>query len=402
MIAARSLIGRSLVLLAAAGGLGAAPAETGPTPAGLRERLEALGYVEEAEGTGEESGATSRDAARVQPGLNLYCSPWEGEVRVLDNQGRLVHRADLRHHGLEGSCHVAFHGDDDFVVVAYPFLSQFDSKGTVAWSSEALHHHDVVSRPDGSIYSLTELPGTLRRHGKEWPIRDHAISRFDSTGSRKDELLFSDVFGDRVPESRIHRMAVMKKRTDSFESQQYKRASDVFHPNSIEVLDRAVAGAGPGAVLLCLRELDLIAIVDPERQEVIWEWGPGQLDAPHNPSLLPNGNILVFDNGRARGWSRVVEVDPSTNQIVWEYRAPGFWSKLRGGAQRLPNGNTLITESQRGRVFEVTPAGTVVWEYWNDEETEDGTRRQIYRMQRLPAGPETTAALEARFPASPH
>ena len=74
-----------------------------------------------------------------------------------------------------------------------------------------------------------------------------------------------------------------------------------------------------------------------------------------------------------RGWSRVVEMDPLSGEIVWEYRGDpeaGFWSPVGSGAQRLPNGNTLICAmnwSEPGRIFEVTPDGETVWEYWNPE-----------------------------------
>jgi outer membrane protein assembly factor BamB len=96
--------------------------------------------------------------------------------------------------------------------------------------------------------------------------------------------------------------------------------------------------------------------------------------------------LLVFDNGSRRGASRVVELDPETLEVSWQYPAePGgsFFSRWRGGAQRLANGNTLITESEKGRVFEVTPAGEVVWEFWNPEVV-DGQRKRIYRFHRVP------------------
>ncbi len=88
---------------------------------------------------------------------------------------------------------------------------------------------------------------------------------------------------------------------------------------------------------------------------------------------MPNGNILVFDNGSYRKWtdlpfSRVIEIDPQTNEIVWDYRDNppyNFFSSFISGAQRLPNGNTLITEGAFGRMFQVTPAKEVVWEYIN-------------------------------------
>ena len=95
--------------------------------------------------------------------------------------------------------------------------------------------------------------------------------------------------------------------------------------------------------------------------------------------------LLVYDNGYHRGSSRVLELDPVTEAIVWSYESDppeSFFSNLRGSNQRLPNGNTLITESERGRVFEVSPEGEVVWEFWNPDVV-DGRRKRIYRFMRL-------------------
>ncbi|MCD6599146.1 MAG: hypothetical protein J7L19_01040, partial [Dehalococcoidia bacterium] len=61
-----------------------------------------------------------------------------------------------------------------------------------------------------------------------------------------------------------------------------------------------------------------------------------------------------------------VEVNPSTNEIVWEYKSDppsDFYSAIMGGCQRLPNGNTLICETTTGRVFEVTSGQDIVWEF---------------------------------------
>lgn len=116
--------------------------------------------------------------------------------------------------------------------------------------------------------------------------------------------------------------------------------------------------------------------------------GETTLDLPHMPRMLPTGNILVFDNGEGRGYSRIVEVDPAREKIVWEYEADppaSFFSPWRGSSQRLPNGNTLICSSERGRVFEATPDGKIVWEFWNPIFNEQGQRRRIYRFARLAA-----------------
>jgi predicted Rdx family selenoprotein len=50
----------------------------------------------------------------------------------------------------------------------------------------------------------------------------------------------------------------------------------------------------------------------------------------------------------------------------------------------LPNGNTLITESTIGRVFEITKNGTIVWEWFNPEINKDGKREGVYKMVRYP------------------
>jgi hypothetical protein len=140
--------------------------------------------------------------------------------------------------------------------------------------------------------------------------------------------------------------------------------------------------------LICLRRLNLIGILDIKSERLIWSWGPGNLDQPHKPTLLENGNILIFDNGLNRGYSRIVELNPLNKNIAWEYKSnpPGqFYSEKGGANQRLPNGNTLITETETGRAFEITPDGQVVWEFYNpDVDIKTRQRRIIYRMTRIP------------------
>ena len=141
----------------------------------------------------------------------------------------------------------------------------------------------------------------------------------------------------------------------------------------------------PDSVLICIRNQDTLAIFDWKRQQLLWAWGQGELSGPHDATLLPNGHILAFDNGLGREFSRVVEVDPLAREIVWEYRAPdpkSFYSEARGGSQRLSNGNTLITESNDGRAFEVTPDGDIVWEFINPNMSEEREPSVIVRMRR--------------------
>jgi len=166
---------------------------------------------------------------------------------------------------------------------------------------------------------------------------------------------------------------------------------DYSHLNSVEVLPETILGNSDkrfrkGNYLICLRNLDLVLILDGDSKKPVWGWGPGVLDWPHAPVMLENGNILVFDNGAHRGYSRVLEVNPGNDEIVWEYKSDppeDFYSKLGSSAQRLPNGNTLICEEGKGRAFEITGQGEIVWEFYNPVLIK-GRRRMIYRMKRYP------------------
>ena len=72
-----------------------------------------------------------------------------------------------------------------------------------------------------------------------------------------------------------------------------------------------------------------------------------------------------------RGYSRVLEIDPVTRGLVWSYEQPSeasdgtprFYSLNLSSSQRLENGNTFIVEGNTARMFEVTPAGEIVWEF---------------------------------------
>jgi hypothetical protein len=178
----------------------------------------------------------------------------------------------------------------------------------------------------------------------------------------------------------------------------------------------------PDNVLISSRESNFMAIVS-RGGKIVWRMGPdyresealaklGQIIGQHNPHIIPKGlngagNLLVFDNGGAagygssnpaapdgrnairRGSSRVVEINPVTFAKVWEYAVGGqesyrFFSHYVSGAQRLPNGNTMITEGADGRIFEVTPAGAVVWEYVSPYFTKNGDTNRVYRAYRVP------------------
>ncbi len=149
-----------------------------------------------------------------------------------------------------------------------------------------------------------------------------------------------------------------------------------------------------GDWLVSFRLTDTVAIVCRETGVFKWKWGPGTLSHQHHASWLDTGRILIFDNGchRRRGpnFSQVIEVDPVSNEIAWSYRAEtlvAFYSFMVSGAQRLPNGNTLITEGATGRFFEVTREGETVWEYVSPFllESQFGPTPAVFRAHRYAA-----------------
>jgi hypothetical protein len=200
------------------------------------------------------------------------------------------------------------------------------------------------------------------------------------------------------------------------------RHFDWLHLNSATYLgpnrwfDAGDTRFAPDNVMISSRSASFIAIVARDGR-VVWRLGPdfrqkpewlalGQMIGQHQAHLIPKGlpgagNVLVFDNGGASGYgapspiapqgmntlaratSRVLEIDPLTFRRVWDYAPPdGFFATNISGAQRLPNGNTLITEGPSGRVFEVTGAGKIVWEFVNPDRVQG--RGPIYRAYRVP------------------
>lgn len=172
---------------------------------------------------------------------------------------------------------------------------------------------------------------------------------------------------------------------------------DVLHANSIVPLPAHRKGLwSKGDYLISLRELNTILVLSPATKRVLWWWGPGVLDNQHEATYLDNGNILVFDNGAKRKWSRVLTVDPESKAIVRTYgndNTNKFFSIVAGGVHQLPNENFLINVTMASKILEVTPDWNIVWQYslpLNDAGTEQFT---TYRCNSVT--PEAAAALLA-------
>ena len=107
--------------------------------------------------------------------------------------------------------------------------------------------------------------------------------------------------------------------------------------------------------------------VNPLTNKIVWQYGrtgaagcgTNELNSPNSAELLANGHILIADESN----NRVIEVNRS-KAIVWSYGSC-TGTELSGAAfaSRLPNGQTLITDSNNHRILAVTPAKKVVFDY---------------------------------------
>jgi len=335
------------------------------------DALAAVGYVGADEGADRDvHGVTVHDPARTQPGLTLYGDEHRGRVVALDLDGDLVRewRAPESDRVELG---VPLPGGRTALLATDLSVSVVEADSAVVWRTPLSGHHDLWPLADGGLL----VPVHTERDHQGRRVRFDAIARLDAEGEVVERL---DLYELRDALARLHDASPL----DEPQAEASDTVYDYYHLNTVTVVPADSAWC-PGAWLLCLRNVDLVLALDPVTREVLWSYGPGELEAPHHPTITPQGRVLIFDNGRRRGWSRVVEVAPETGEVVWEYRAEGFFSDVRGAAQRLANGNTLITESERGRVFEVTREGEVVWEWWNPAFDHRG-RRRVYRATRVP------------------
>ena len=249
----------------------------------------------------------------------------------------------------------------------------------------------------------------------QWEISDH----FDELGLSQAA---KEAIKEYYKQSRFYREGTIKSidwahiNTMSWvgPNKWYDAGDERFHPENI---------------LWASRHNSIIAITDRKTGKIVWRIGPdwdsdpklrkiGTIIGSHGAHIIPKtlpggGNLLVFDNGGysifgppvpgvpsgigivRRHYSRVLEINPVTLEVVWEYTAikakhgtsmnPNvFFSPFQSNVQRLPNGNTFITEAAFGRLFEVTPNLEIVWEFVEPFWRERDNYNVVFRAYRVP------------------
>jgi len=319
------------------------------------------------------TGLRALDAKRASPGLTLF-SPMQGDgsAYLIDLEGKIEHTWKMPYppgsYGyLTENGSLLYNGqipNDTFLGKA-PFrggaVLEADWNGKVLWEvRHPNHHHDGRLLKNGNVLLLcaTELPAEVARKVQ---------------GGRPGTEVKGKIWADYLVEMTKEGQTVWEWRS----WEHLEPAKDVItamqDPREEWTHGNAVVELPDGNLLVSFRNISTVIKIGRQTGDIVWKLGAPPLSGQHAPTPLTNGNILIFDNGPHRldlsfPFSRVIEVNPATKEIVWKYQEAipsNFFSPRISNAQRLPNGNTLINEGWFGRFFEVTSEGEVVWEYVN-------------------------------------
>jgi len=353
------------------------------------EQLQSIGYLR---GSREDirRGVATHDEQRAYAGFNFYTSGHAPEAVLMDMDGEVLHRWRLTFDSAYTNlpwvdpstewwrrAHLYRNGD---VLAIFEGLGlvKIDRDSKLLWASELAAHHDVWVETNGDIYVLTREARMISRISDEEPILEDFISVLDPDGSLKRRVSIVEAFEN--------------SQYAAFLGQGKRKTGDITHTNTVQVLDGRIADRIPafrrGNVLTSMNAMGTIAVIDLDAASVVWAQR-GELNGQHDPRLLDSGRLLLFHNREWGDSSRVVEFDPLTKRPAWSYEGTNerpFFSRSCGAAERLPNGNTLITESDGGRAFEVTPSGETVWEFFNPHRAGDSEEfiATLSEVQRIP------------------
>ncbi len=342
-------------------------------------------------------GVTHHDKAKAAEGFTLFAPLLQRAVYLIDMAGDVVHRWTLpdqpgNYGYLEPGGHllVAIKDGDgpDGLAARGGLIARYDWDGKLLWSyRDPRQHHDFRRCPGGNIVYLSweKMPqeAAARVEGGK-PGSEHKDG-----GIWGDYVCEVEAQGKKVWDWRIWEHVEIENHPLTHTHERH----EFGHANTI-------VPVGDDRLGICCRHLDWVGVIDRASGDLVYQRHEPDWGGPHDFQPLANGHFMIFANRNAQAprGSKIVEWDPRTNETVWEYRgnpSHTFDSHYISGCQRLWNGNTLICEGLWGRIFEVTPAGEVVWEYispFTNREAKGATvgdQSTIFRAYRYAAdGPE--------------
>lgn len=399
------------------------------------------------------TGTTIYDPARAFNAFVLFAGG-DGVSRLIDLNGNVVHEWKFTGQpvsfidpalvgGARGRIFVTLETEDGKGTDLVPgrvqtrinkTVGEVDWDGKTVWrfgpeapGGRAQQHHDIARLPNGNTLVLANIVYPLPGFAAPQVLDDLAYEV-----NPEGEIVWTWAASDHIDE--IGFSPEELKLLRNAKNADYLHVNDLKPVGPNHWFDEGDQRFAPDNLIFDSRNGNFIAIIDRKTRKIVWTLGPhfppvaadgggasrklprpidqisGQHDAQIIPKGLPGaGNLLVFDNQGAAGYppaattltggSRVLEINPVTQQVVWQYSAAEsgaagwtFRSTHISNARRLPNGNTFVDEGQIGRLFQVTPQGEIVWEYVNpyprrgkDAETGKATiNYSVYRAEPVP------------------
>lgn len=349
----------------------------------LKEQLAAVGYAAGSVSAPARTGVTVNTPAAYSAN-NLFTSGHFPGAQLMTMDGKILHQweysfdqlwpgHDKKESDVSFWRRVHLFPNGDIIAIIEPIgIFKLDRNSKLLWKNDCGAHHDFFVAPNGHTFTLARKSTRRTVVGLERPVLEDFVLELDESGQE------------------VRRVSIL----DALDASDYRpllfdavQTWDITHTNSLKNLASA-PDAPPTQVLLSLRELDSAAILDLDSKRITWAF-KGMWHRQHEITALDSDRLLLFDNLSREPNSRVVEFDRRTQTIAWTYGdKPGqpLNSPTCGLAARLPNGNTLITESIPGRVLEVTPTGKIVWEFVNPNQLKSKASviASIFDFQRLP------------------
>lgn len=333
------------------------------------KQLEALGYMDGVNKAQAKNGVITHKKGKTYKGYNFFTSGHAPAAYLMNMNGKILHEWKYDFWKVWPKYEISkknaktkyfrkaylYKNGDILAIFEGCGLIKLDKDSNLIWAVSNRAHHDLEILPNGNIYVLTRKADMIPRINKERPISEDFITLLNPEGEEIRSLSVLE--------------ALVGTPWWKWFKKSPRRGGDIFHTNTLSVLDGRIAKRIPalkkGNILTSMRVLNAIGVVDMQMGKFVWGY-KHEFKAQHDPQIIKSGSMLLFDNKGLAPWSRVLEFDPLTKKMLWDYtgskKAP-FYSRTCGLSYRLPNGNTLIVESDNGRAFEVTQSKEVVWEY---------------------------------------
>lgn len=325
---------------------------------------------------------------RIMHTWNLpFSKVWKNPDHVSDpNPDDMIRFIDIELFP-NGDLLAIYHADND---TPYGYgMVKMNAKNKIIWKLPLNVHHDMYVAKNDNIYTLThayeDKEGVYPIAHFESPILADKITILNAHGKQIDEIPLIDAFIDTPYQSMLY------NKVGGSDAEKH----DYTHANSVMRLEEDIAERFPmfqaGFLLVSLRNIHAIAVIDPQTKKVVWA-SRSIWKLQHEAQFLPNGNILLFDNhgymSKGDKRSRILEINPENGAVEWFFAGTknvSFYTDSHGSQQRLPNGNTLIVESQGGnKVTEVTPQKRVIWNYSVRKEAQNQIINKLNKAYKVP------------------